>query len=281
MKLVLAFSLFFASSYCIAAQMPPAAFEVASIKPSGSATNAYSEGDCQGKDSNPRSRYKPGFGRCVFRGTSLKELISAAYSPVSFGGRLGFPMDRIEKVDSLGWIESERFDVEAKADDSANVTEEQLYTMLRHLLVERFKLKLRHGRKEVPGYTLEVAASGSKLRPATGLETRSMIGGGPPAGGFMAGEAVPVSAIVTFLSARLGRPIEDRTGLTGRFSWELKWTPDENEFRPAGVPTPPTTPGGGPSLITAVREQLGLRLQSAKVSVEVLYIDHAEKPKPN
>ena len=280
MKLVIVFSLFFSNSYCIAGQMP-AAFEVASIKPSGSAPNAYLEGDCQGKDSNPRSRYKPGLGRCVFRGATLKELISAAYSPVSFGGRLGFPMDRIEKAGSLGWIESERFDIEAKIEDTADVTEEQLYMMLRHLLVERFKLKLRHGAKEVAGYTLEVGASGSKLRPATGLETRSLIGGGPPSGGFMAGESVPVSAVVTFLSGRLGRPIEDRTGLTGRFSWELKWAPDENEFRPDGVPAPRSTPDAGPSLITAVREQLGLRLQSAKVSVPVLSIDHAEKPKPN
>ena len=97
----------------------------------------------------------------------------------------------------------------------------------------------------------------------------------------MAGEAVPVSAIVTFLSARLGRPIEDRTGLTGRYSWELKWAPDENEVRPDGAPAPRSTPDAGPSLITAVREQLGLKLQSAKVHVAVLYIDHAEKPKPN
>src|SRR6185369_6930095 len=116
MKLVLAFSLYFASSYYVAGQMPPAAFEVANIKPSGSTPNAHSEGDCQGKDSNPRSRYKPGLGRCVFRGTTLKELISAAYSPVSFGGRLGFPMDRIEKADGLGWIESDRFAVEAKVE---------------------------------------------------------------------------------------------------------------------------------------------------------------------
>ncbi len=80
----------------------------------------------------------------------------------------------------------------------------------------------------------------------------------------MAGEAVPVSAIVNFLSGRLGRPIEDRTSLTGRYSWELKWAPDE-------------TPEAGPSIITAVREQLGLRLQSAKVSIAVLYIDRATR----
>jgi len=278
---VFLFWLVLSNVFCIAGQLPPATFEVASIKPSGSTANANFAGDCQGKDSNPRSRYKPGLGRCVFRGATLKELISAAYSPVSFGGRLGFPMDRIEKVDGLGWVESERFDVEAKVDDAANITEEQLYMMLRHLLVERFKLKLRHSTREVSGYTLEVTASGSKLRPATGLETRSIIGGGPPSGGFMAGEAVPVSAIVTFVSGRLGRPIEDRTGLTGRYSWELKWAPDENEVRPDGAPAPRSTPDAGPSLITAVREQLGLKLQSAKVKVAVLYIDHAEKPKPN
>ena len=84
-------------------------------------------------------------------------------------------MDRIEKANSLGWIESERFDIEAKIEDTANVTEEQLYMMLRHLLVERFKLKLRHGAKEVAGYTLEVGASGSScgLRPVLKLDPLS------------------------------------------------------------------------------------------------------------
>jgi uncharacterized protein (TIGR03435 family) len=258
----------------------PLSFEVASIKPSRSNPNLYAQGDCQGKDSNPRSRYKPGFGRCAFRGFTLKELVSAAYSPVSFGGRLGFPVDRIEKASGFSWIESDRFDIEAKAEDTSNVSEEQLYTMLRQLLVERFRLRLRHMTKDVSGYQLDVAPSGSKLQEAP-AEASPLIGGGPPSGGLMVGKAVPVSAIVTFLSGRLGRPIQDRTGLSGRYNWELKWMPDENEFRIDGGPVTRGVSDAGPSLITAVREQLGLRLVSTRIAIEMLYINHAEKPKAN
>ena len=82
----------------------------------------------------------------------------------------------------------------------------------------------------------------------------------------MAGEAVQVSAIVTFLSTRLGRPIEDKTGLTGRYSWELKWAPDENEFRPDSAPVPRSTPdacGPGPRTVSELRRAPRLRFAAA------------------
>ena len=150
--------------------------------------------------------------------------------------------------------------------------------MLRQLLVERFRLRLRHMTKDVSGYQLDVAPSGSKLQEAP-AEASPLIGGGPPSGGLMVGKAVPVSAIVTFLSGRLGRPIQDRTGLSGRYNWELKWTPDENEFRSDGGPVTRGVSDAGPSLITAVREQLGLRLVSTRIAVETLYINHAGEAK--
>ncbi len=114
----------------------PVAFEVASIKPSG--RDDYFHGDCHGIDSVPSRRFDPGLGRCAFDSGSLKALISTAYSPVSFGGRLGFPMKQIEQADGLGWIGSEPFDIEAKAENPSTATEAQLYQMLQQLLAERF-----------------------------------------------------------------------------------------------------------------------------------------------
>src|SRR5262249_44718042 len=151
------------------------------------------------------------------------------YSPVSFGGRLGYPWDQIEHGEGLGWIQSEFFDIEAKAEDTSTMTEDQLFQMLQNLLLDRFKLKLHFEGKDVSGYVMQLAPAGLKLREATGKEMRPGMGGGPPSGGYMQGEAVPISSLATFLSQRLGRPILDETRLTGLYNWELKWAPDENE----------------------------------------------------
>jgi bla regulator protein BlaR1 len=254
-------------------------FEVASVKPSGGG-GGYSLGDCRGSDSKIGD-FSPALGRCVYRNISLKGLISAAYSPASFGGRLGFPGNQIEQSNGLDWITSQTFDIEAKAENPSTVTEQQLLQMLQQLLAERFQLKLHRETRETAGYLLQVLPSGIKLSRSTGRETHAGMGGGPPSGGFMAGEAVPVSAIVTFLSNRLGRPIEDRTGLMGLYNWELRWAPDDSEFRPDGVPVKSEPANPGPSFITAVQEQLGLRLESTRLNIEILHVDHAEKPMPN
>jgi len=110
---------------------------------------------------------------------------------------------------------------------------------------------------------------------------------GNPANGGMATINSPnstVANIITFLSGRLGRAIQDKTGLTARYNFTLSWAPGENEtmgvggmiFRP---PTPPTEAAEpGVSLFTALQEQLGLRLESARVSIDAMAIDSAERP---
>ncbi len=97
----------------------------------------------------------------------------------------------------------------------------------------------------------------------------------------MSAYAVPVSAIINLVSSRLGKPIQDKTGLTGLYNWDLKWAPDESEVLMDGSPARSDPANRGPSLLTAVQEQLGLRLESSKVPIEILYIDHAERPVPN
>ena len=99
--------------------------------------------------------------------------------------------------------------------------------------------------------------------------------------GSLTGDSVPLALFVNFLSGQVGRPVVNRTGLTGRYAIELHWTPDLAPVPPdAGNPQPQPDPSAA-SLFTAIQEQLGLRLESTKGPVEVLVIDRVEKPSEN
>jgi uncharacterized protein (TIGR03435 family) len=184
--------------------------------------------------------------------------------------------------------------------------------MLQALLADRFKLTVQHDSKELPIYTLVVGKNGTKLKevspdaaaaavaPAPGRGGR----GGGPGSVFMGSDsglltlnatAVPIVAIVRTLSQSLRRTVVDKTGLTGRYDITLKWSPDDNSGGPgpgfAGPPTggAPTAPiaGGpsaessGPTLLVAVQEQLGLKLESGKGPVDMIVISHVEKVSDN
>jgi uncharacterized protein (TIGR03435 family) len=206
---------------------------------------------------------------------TLKELVSTAYSPVFPGGRLGFPFDHMElpSGSEFRWISSQQFDIQAKAMNPGMTVESDLYQMLQRLLTDEFKLVIRHSTKDVPGYVLQVSPNGSKLQSATGNEpTKGTIGGGPPGIRPLVGQATPIAAVINLLSRSSGRPVQDKTGLTGLYNWELMWAADDLKVAD-GVPAP--------SLFTAVQEQLGLRLESGKVPVDILIVEYAEKPKIN
>ncbi len=147
----------------------------------------------------------------------------------------------------------------------------QLLQMLQQLLADRFKLKSHRETREASGYVLLVAKNGSKLEEATG-NGQTRISGGRPGGGVMAAQNVSISEIATFLSIGLDGPVVDKTGLTGKYSLTLRWAPGDNK-----TPDDPTAP----SLFTALQEQLGLRLESQKLSTDVIVIDYAERPAPN
>ncbi len=173
--------------------------------------------------------------------------------------------------------------------------------MLQALLANRFQLVLHRETKELPGYALVVAKSGPKLHDAKPGDTYPngmkgpdgkpgeglMIMGGN--GGPVTGQGIPIRNLVRLLSQQLGRTILDETGLTGKYDFTLQWAPDER----AG-PMSAATQGGGsrsddapppdssrPSLFTAIQEQLGLKLESRKVPVEMLVIDHVAAPSEN
>jgi uncharacterized protein (TIGR03435 family) len=151
--------------------------------------------------------------------------------------------------------------------------------MLQSLLAERFKLSLHTEIKQEPVYELTITNGGPKLKEVFG----EMKSPGVRLGrAQLTGTGVPMSTIARSLSQRLGRSVIDKTELTGRYDFDLTYTPDVVETSAPGTAGPDTPPDpNGPRIFTAVQEQLGLRLQSAKGPVEVLVIDHVEKPDAN
>jgi uncharacterized protein (TIGR03435 family) len=177
--------------------------------------------------------------------------------------------------------------------------------MLQALLADRFQLTLHRETKELPIYALVMARKDGKLGPRL---TESKEGGctmpdptkpppppepGKPAtlgcGGMMmsprrlTASSVPLANLAPTLSRMLGRTVVDKTGLAGKFDISLEWTPDETQAiqLPPDAPKPLPSDGSGPSIFTALQEQLGLKLESQKGPVEIFVIERAEKPSEN
>ena len=241
-------------------------FEVASIKPSKTNTGVT---------------VGVGSGQGGGRNVTLKMLIAAAYRVQEF-----------EIVGGPRWISSDRFDVEGKAEDP-KADPDQLRLMLQSLLEDRFQLKLHRENKEAPIYALVVAKDGPKIKRAPDqvsppVSGPAQQGAGPIrgairiGGGSLVGNAVTLSLFTRLLSQRLDRAVVDKTNLDGRFDIRLYWTPDVGEVAldPGGNPLPPAN-DTGPSIFTAIQEQLGLRLESTTGLVDLIIIDHVEKPSAN
>jgi uncharacterized protein (TIGR03435 family) len=159
------------------------------------------------------------------------------------------------------WIKSEGFDIDAvpaMPSDRAHVLE-----MLQTLLAERFHVRWHEETREMPAYSLKVDAGGAKLAPAKDGQARMQMGN-------MSAPSLPMEAFCQILEFEVGRPVVNQTGLAGPYAFELHYARD------AAV-----TDTSLPSLFTAVREQLGLRLESAKLPVKVFVIDDAQRPLGN
>jgi len=177
------------------------------------------------------------------------------------------------------WIETQRFDIEAVTGRPAS-DREQL-AMLRALLQDRFKLALHRDSKMFPGYAMLLAKSGLKIRevePGPGhINTRR---------GSLSGEAASMANLAAALSQVLNSPVIDMTEAPGVYTFGLTWNPD---LVPPGSLTQDEDPDAPrsvmpdrvstPSLFAAIEEQLGIRLDHRKIPLEVLVIDHAERPK--
>ncbi len=273
---------------------PKLTFEVASIKPAAPQTMGRIQ---MGGGGGPGT---PDPGRIRFSNMPLRMLIMRAYEVQSF------------QVSGPSWMDSQRFDVIAKVPGGA--TREDARTMLQNLLEDRFKLKLHKESREAPIYELVVAKSGVRMKEAaqTAAAPAERAGGPPPGSpprdkdGFlrtphgqvgiqatvngrmrMQGDALTMARLVDILGMALGRPVIDRTGLTGTYDVVLDFSPEG--MAPGPKAPPPGSGGGnpaeaprdsndsGPTIFTAIQEQLGLKLESRKGPVDLLVVDSVEK----
>jgi uncharacterized protein (TIGR03435 family) len=187
-------------------------------------------------------------------------------------------------------LRSERFDIIAKA--AGKISGDQYWQMLQTLFEDRFQLHYHHETRQAQIYALVLANKekglGPQMSPSTDADCPVNPNGSNFCGvsarpGLMVGQRVSMSRIARELSAFAGRPVENQTGMTGAFDFQLTWTPDEfrsEDGRPKtlnGIPMD----SAGPSFFPAVREQLGLQLESQKGQIDMLVIDAAQQPSEN
>ena len=223
-------------------------FEAASIRPSDSDEMSGPSG-CQ---------TSLGLVRCI--NVTLKRVIVGAYDVVP---------DRV--LGGPDWIDLDRFQITARSAEPASG--DVLNEMLQALLKERFHLTLHRESRMRKAFVLEIAKGGSKLQGA-GDAPRSFINGH----GHMEATAVTMSLFAEVLSRQLGIPVVDHTGLMGSFNFDFVWNPDSPLTTEFGTGA---ASDANNELFNAMREHLGLTLQSRRMPVEMLVIDHAEKPSEN
>jgi len=210
----------------------------------------------------------PGPGRYLAENVTLRFLIQNAWNVREFQ-LVGIP----------DFIARERFDIQATMETGA--PSNQLQAMMQSLLEERFRLKLHREKREQSIYSLLPVRNGIKIQAlaegacSAGAGQPSTKGCGNTSWGpaQVKGTGVSMTTFTEMLSAVMERSVVDNTGLKGLFDIALTWTPDD-AFTPAAA-------GSGPSLFTAIQEQLGLRLESTKGQVEVLVVDSVERPSEN
>jgi len=262
------------------------AFEVASVRSNPSRT------DSRG------IRVLP--GRLAITGLTVREIVAYAYgipNPLRFSRISAGPK----------WLNEDRFDIVAKA--RGDVSTDQLRVMLRALLADRFRMVARNTTADMPIYALRLSrndgALGPRLRRTPDIDCVRFIadrGGVPPPlprdpkdvpscviraePGLIVARSRTMLDLTTVAFPRVveDRVVVDRTGLKGNYDVLVEWTPDRRPFAaatdlPPGLPVPPPPLAGGPSIFTALQEQLGLKLQSERGPVEVLLIDRIEKPR--
>jgi uncharacterized protein (TIGR03435 family) len=173
------------------------------------------------------------------------------------------------------WMDSDsdRFDIVANAPGEGTPTGDDVRRMLQSLLADRFQLKLHRETKERPVYALVVAKSGPKLKESAPDKEFSTSVGGVRTAQLTMTKATMEQFAVQLSTGGLDRPVIDKTGLAGRYDITLNWIPEY-----AGPPAPDSN---GVGVFTAVQEELGLKLEPQKAPVEILVIDHAEKPSEN
>jgi len=234
--------------FVVFCQTPPA-FEAASIKPNKSGANAMG------------NRFDPGL--MSFTNNSLVSLLTAAYR-IKLYQIAGMPR----------WAVNEKWDVEATSATPTNLA--QKMERLRTLIAERFRLAFHWETRQVPEFNLEVAKGGLKIQPADPADTSR--GHITVRKGLIEGQKTTMATLVEFLGSEIGQPVFDKTGLAGEYNFRLEWLPDESQ--PNGGHEVPGADASGAPVFTAIHE-LGLHLAPIKGPLEVMVVDHVERPEAN
>jgi uncharacterized protein (TIGR03435 family) len=262
-QLILAAILF--SSVSALAQIPAPrpkfdAFEVATITPTDPGSKAGRFITIQGTH------------RFVVKNYTLKLLIAAAYdlNPQAVCG-------------GPAWLDSDHYDILAETPGDVRPTHDEQMSMVRTLLTDRFQLAFHRQPKVFSIYQLEATKSGPRLKPTAAAQDDPPTVGPAvvyPGRVVLPGRNATMHDLTTLLQrAILDRAVVDRTGLTGRYDFDLEWAPDETQFGGALPPAPSDAPT--PPLFTALQEQLGLRLEATRGPIPTLVVDHINKPSAN
>jgi uncharacterized protein (TIGR03435 family) len=248
-------SIFICSCFAIAiasAQTSPASFEVASVRPC----------ELNKQEGGPRSGVSIA-GNRVTAAQTFEKLVEFAYD-----------VKQYQVTGAPEALARGAYCIAAKTDGDRPATLDEVRPMLQDLLIERFQLKLRHETKDLPVYALVVNANNSKLKESalgTRYSERVTRAKDPKQLQLTAsGETMPQFA--QRISSYTDRPVVDKTALTGRYDFKLDWFLDSKNS---------AVDPGGPTVFTAVQQQLGLKLEPRKAPVDILVIDHAEKPSEN
>jgi uncharacterized protein (TIGR03435 family) len=232
-------------------------FDVASVKPS-------IPGDRSG-----RFITMQGAHQFVAKNHTLKTLVMAAYN-VPAPGVVGGP----------AWLDVDRYDITAATPSENRPTLDMQMSMLRTLLADRFLFAFHREQRQAPVYELSVARGGPTLKEtATPSETQPvLVNRRSPGRVQLPARNATMAQFASMLQRSvLDRHVLDKTGLSGRYDFDLEWTPDETQF--GGVlPPAPATENAKPDLFAALQQQLGLRLQASNGLVDVIVIDRAERP---
>jgi uncharacterized protein (TIGR03435 family) len=238
----------FLSAYAAFGQSAAPAFEVASVKVAPPGRGGRGDGM-----HGPMGQIHAEPGSLTMRNVSLTSAIAWAYGVQQF------------QVSGPGWLPSEHYDITAKT--SAPAPEDQLRLMLRSLLADRLKLAAHTEQKVIPYYLLTVAKGGPKFKEST-EEGEPVLSAGPNSSTAII-RRVPISQLIDMIQMILRAPIVDQTGLKRRYDATLNIG--------ALISTPIQNDDMTGTVITAVQDLLGLKLEPKKGPVDVLVVDHAEK----
>jgi uncharacterized protein (TIGR03435 family) len=229
----------------ISAQQSPARpeFEVASIKPVEVPPGPHAVG------------LRIEHGTAHIEGATLRQMIVQAYL-----------VQRVNVIGGPSWYDSEQYDLIAKA-ASPDTPPEQVRQMLQSLLADRFQLAVHRETRDLTRYALVVGRNGAKLQSAKEDETTGLQQG---QGGQLEFQRHPMATLVNTIANLIDAPVDDKTGLAGRFDFRLDFTPE-----------PGREPLDRMDLALQALDRIGLKLEAKKTPTEVLVVDHAERLSPN